>query len=89
MLCISIVHLVFIIMDEVDNQTGVDIFTHLLKYGGWYSGLLVPYCLLALGLVGFLGTFHCTLVSAGQTTNEKAPLPRTPLALRSSPPREC
>jgi hypothetical protein len=80
-LCISIVHLVFIIMDEVDNQTGVDIFTHLLKYGGWYSGLMVPYCLLALGLVGFLGTFHCTLVSAGQTTNEKAPLPptRTPL----------
>lgn len=70
-LCISIVHLVFIIMDEVDNQTGVDIFTHLLKYGGWYSGLMVPYCLLALGLVGFLGTFHCTLVSAGQTTNEK------------------
>jgi hypothetical protein len=36
-LCIAIVHLVFIIMDEVDNQTGVDIFTHLLKYGGWCS----------------------------------------------------
>jgi hypothetical protein len=32
---------------------------------------MVLYCLLALGLVGFLGTFHCTLVSAGQTTNEK------------------
>jgi len=49
----------------------VDIFTYLLKYGGWFSGIMVLYCLLALGLVGFLGIFHCTLISAGQTTNER------------------
>lgn len=71
MLCVSIVHLVLIAIDVADNQSGINIFTYLLKYGGWFSGAMVPYCLLALALVGFLGLFHCTLISTGQTTNEK------------------
>jgi len=84
-LALSIVHLALIIIDVVEHQSGVDIFTYLLKYGGWFSyfpfpkkkeneylsGIMVLYCLLALGLVGFLGIFHCTLISAGQTTNER------------------
>eukprot|EP01090_Pellita_catalonica_P009729 TRINITY_DN2086_c0_g1_i1.p2 TRINITY_DN2086_c0_g1~~TRINITY_DN2086_c0_g1_i1.p2 ORF type:complete len:114 (+),score=15.75 TRINITY_DN2086_c0_g1_i1:851-1192(+) len=32
---------------------------------------MLIYCVVAIGLVGFLGSFHCYLAFTNQTTNEK------------------
>jgi len=68
---ISVFQLVFAIIRAVDeSDSSADRFLFVLRYC-FFSVFMMVYCLVALGLVGYLGSFHCFLVSLNQTTNEK------------------
>lgn len=68
---LSIAHLAIVIVEAIhEEDEGGYIFLHILRYG-FFSAITLVYCFIAIGLVGFLGTFHCMLLCKNQTTNEK------------------
>eukprot|EP01088_Endostelium_zonatum_P016601 TRINITY_DN4554_c0_g1_i1.p1 TRINITY_DN4554_c0_g1~~TRINITY_DN4554_c0_g1_i1.p1 ORF type:complete len:383 (-),score=75.99 TRINITY_DN4554_c0_g1_i1:17-1165(-) len=70
-LLICILHILIVsIRASQDIHSNSDRFVYILPRTFW-SWIMIPYCLLAIGFVGFLGTFHCYLALGNQTTNEK------------------
>eukprot|EP01087_Luapelamoeba_hula_P018864 TRINITY_DN6149_c2_g1_i1.p1 TRINITY_DN6149_c2_g1~~TRINITY_DN6149_c2_g1_i1.p1 ORF type:complete len:514 (-),score=90.52 TRINITY_DN6149_c2_g1_i1:89-1630(-) len=69
MMCVA--YFVLIILEGIRIRgSGVGVFLYILGYGIW-PVLLFVYCVVAIGFVGFLGSFHCSLLFKNQTTNEK------------------
>ncbi|KAL6066520.1 Palmitoyltransferase [Balamuthia mandrillaris] len=68
---LSITHITLATLEAIDDHDdATDRFLHVLEHS-YFSMAMILYTFLALGLVGFLGGFHCLLACSAQTTNEK------------------